>query len=113
MTRPENGPVTPIYVKTDPRMPWPDDTFFYLMTADGLFACRNHKFFRSCVPAPRWPSELARQDTSLNVAYLVYNTPTSFECAFRRPPPAGAGETAHYSAIKRLRNITNELFCVD
>lgn len=69
MTRPENGPITPIYLKTQPRMAWPDDTFFYVMTADGLFVCRNHKFFRSCVPAPRWPSALARQDTFLKVAY--------------------------------------------
>jgi len=69
VTRPENGPLTPIYLKTQPRMAWPDDTFFYVMTADGLFVCRNHRFFRSCVPAPRWPSALARQETFLKVAY--------------------------------------------
>jgi len=69
VTRPESGPITPIYLKTQPRMAWPDDTFFYVMTGDGLFVCRNHKFFRSCVPARRWPSALARQDTFLKVAY--------------------------------------------
>jgi len=69
VTRPENGPITPIYLKTQPRMAWPDDTFFYVMTGDGLFVCRNHRFFRSCVPAPRWPSALARQETFLKVAY--------------------------------------------
>ncbi len=61
--------MTPIYLKTEPEMVWPDDTFFYLVTADGLFVCRNHAFFRSCVPARRWPSELARQDAFLKVAY--------------------------------------------
>lgn len=69
MKHSEDRLVTPIYLKMQAKMPWPDDTFFYVLTADGLFACRNHKFFRSCVRAPHWPSELARQEPFLNVSY--------------------------------------------
>jgi len=69
MKSPQDRPITPIYLKTQAEMAWPDDTFFYLLSADGLFVCRNHKFFRSCVRAPRWPSELARQEPFLKVAY--------------------------------------------
>jgi len=67
--RSQDRPATPIYVKTEDEMVWPDDTFFYLLTADGLFACRNHKLFRSCVVARRWPPQLARQEPFLKVAY--------------------------------------------
>jgi hypothetical protein len=51
---------TPLYVKTDPDMPWPEDeNAFYVLSADGLFFCRNHLFFKSSVPARRWPTGLA------------------------------------------------------
>jgi hypothetical protein len=69
VTRPEDAHRTPIYLKTDREMAWPDDTFFYVMTGDGLFVCRNHPFFRSCVPARRWPSDLARQEPFLKASY--------------------------------------------
>ena len=33
---------TPLYVKTDPDMPWPEDeNAFYVLSADGLFFCRR------------------------------------------------------------------------
>ena len=60
---------TPIYVKTDPNMPWPSDPSFYLLTANGLFLCRNHEFFSSCVAARRWPGELALQQRGLTLRY--------------------------------------------
>jgi PRTRC genetic system protein A len=51
---------TPLYVKTDADMPWPEDeSVFYVLSADGLFFCRNHRFFRSSVPARSWPTGLA------------------------------------------------------
>src|SRR5262245_17316807 len=31
--------------------PWAEDALFYMLTADGLFVCRNHPYFTSCVPA--------------------------------------------------------------
>jgi len=69
VNRPENQLVTPIYLKTQADTPWPEDKVFYLLTADGLFLCRNHPFFRSCVRAPRWPTELARHEPLLAVNY--------------------------------------------
>ncbi|OHB79507.1 MAG: hypothetical protein A2W31_08485 [Planctomycetes bacterium RBG_16_64_10] len=69
MKHPPAPLVTPIYVKTQPETAWPDDTFFYLLTANGLFLGRNHQFFRSCVPARHWPSELRRQEAFLVPTY--------------------------------------------
>jgi hypothetical protein len=61
---------TPIYLKTDASMALPDDVATYhVLTSDGLFLCRNHPFFRSCVPAPDWPSELAPHSASLELRY--------------------------------------------
>ena len=61
--------VTPIYVKADPDMPWPQDSVFYLVSNGGMFLCRNHQFFRSCAPAPCWPRELARQEAFMNLKF--------------------------------------------
>lgn len=63
-----NTLTTPIYLKTDPDAPCSDDdSVFYLLTASGLFMCRNHAFFRSCVPAHHWPSELAPHHERLDL----------------------------------------------
>jgi hypothetical protein len=51
-------------------MPWPaEEKAFYLASADGLFLCRNHPFFRSSVPARRWPAGLAPHEASLRLNY--------------------------------------------
>jgi hypothetical protein len=56
------GPVTPVFVKTSADLPWPEDErIFYILARNGVFLCRNHEFFRSCVPARRGPSELEEQ----------------------------------------------------
>ncbi len=61
---------TPIYLKTDADMALPSDLpAFHVLTGTGLFLCRNHPFFRSCVPAPDWPSELASHRPSLELHY--------------------------------------------
>jgi hypothetical protein len=52
---------TPVYLKTDVDDPWPEDKMFYLLTADGMFLCRNHAFFQSCAPAKTGPTHLAKQ----------------------------------------------------
>jgi hypothetical protein len=62
-------PLTPIYLKMDEAMEWPEDKTFYLLSREGLFLCRNHVFFSSCVPADRWPSELAGQRPFLKFDY--------------------------------------------
>jgi proteasome lid subunit RPN8/RPN11 len=60
--------LTPIYVKTDPELPWPEnDPVFYVLSSSGLFLCRNHVFFRSCVPARTCPSELAAHSQFLQL----------------------------------------------
>ncbi len=66
-----NSPlVTPIYLKLSSTMPWPEDEkVFYLLSRDGLFLCRNTPFFRSCVPVTEFPSELAGQETLLELSY--------------------------------------------
>lgn len=64
------GLLTPVYVKLDPAMPWPEaEPVFFLLTRDGLFLCRNTPFFRSCVPARRFPEDLAPQALFLHVRY--------------------------------------------
>jgi len=54
--------VTPILLKTSAQTPWPEDErLFYLLGCDGLYLCREHEFFRSCVKTTAGPSELAAQ----------------------------------------------------
>jgi proteasome lid subunit RPN8/RPN11 len=69
MTTSNHHPLTPIYLKLEEGMAWPQDKTFYLLSREGLFLCRNHPFFSSCVPADRWPSELARQSPFLKFDY--------------------------------------------
>ena len=57
--------LTPVRLKTGPNDPWPEEPVSYLLAGNDLFLCRNHRLFRSCVPAPTWPRELARQATFL------------------------------------------------
>ena len=60
------APRVPVLLKTGPELPWPDDEpIFYVLGRDGLHVCRNHEFFRSCVPAVRGPSELEEQGSFL------------------------------------------------
>ena len=58
---------TPIYFKLRDDAPWPEDEVFFVLSRDGLHLCRNHRFFRSSVPAPRLPSELGRHETFLEL----------------------------------------------
>lgn len=50
--------ITPIYIKKSMAMRSPTDPVYYLLTSNCLYLCRNHPYYRSCVPAPRWPTEL-------------------------------------------------------
>lgn len=55
-------PDTPVLIKRSAEMPWPvDERMFYILARDGLYICRNHAFFRSCVPAKHGPSDLVDQ----------------------------------------------------
>ncbi len=54
--------LTPILVKDTNEFEWPEnESFFYLLSRDGLFLCRQNEFFLSCVKAKEGPSELATQ----------------------------------------------------
>lgn len=54
--------LTPIVVKQGGETPWPEgERLFYLVARDGLYICRQHEFFRSCVKAKAGPSELGVQ----------------------------------------------------
>ncbi len=69
MSAMENGweqPVTPVLVKTSKDLRWPEDEpIFYILGRNGLYLCRNHEFFRSCVPARQGPSMLEEQTVLL------------------------------------------------
>ena len=65
MKRIDSTLITPIYVKEDSDTHLPTDPVYYLLTGNNLLLCRNHRFYRSCVPAPQWPTELAPHDSSL------------------------------------------------
>jgi hypothetical protein len=69
MKIPDPSLVTPLYVKLKEDMPWPEDSVFYVLASDGLFLCRNFRFYRSCVPARGFPRELAKQRKFLRVRY--------------------------------------------
>lgn len=70
MKHPDPRLHTPIYVKSDPDMVWPqDERVFYLLASEGLYLCRNHRFFSSCVPAPGFPCELATQRKFLRIRF--------------------------------------------
>lgn len=49
----------PVYLKTDPDAPRPDDPEFYWIAQNGTFLCRNHPFFESDVRTDRQPRALA------------------------------------------------------
>ena len=62
--------LTPVFLKTDPNFTWPSqEKAFYLLTGEGLFFCRNHRFFKSAVPAPGWPAELAPHSPFCRMGY--------------------------------------------
>ena len=65
MNRIDSSLITPIYVKQSKDMSLPTDPVYYLLAANNLYLCRNHPFFQSCVPASRWPTELAPHAESL------------------------------------------------
>jgi len=62
--------LTPVLLKTDEAMPWPEDqSVFHLVTADGLYLCRNHEFFVSSVSTNQFPQELAGHHSFLRLRY--------------------------------------------
>jgi hypothetical protein len=66
----------PLYLKTDARMPRPDDPEFYWLTQDGAFLCRNHPFFTSDVPTRRPIRALAPHQPSCLVRYPLVRIST-------------------------------------
>ena len=61
-----DAPPVPVLVKSDPGFAWPEDeSLFYVVAKSGLYVCRNHEFFRSCVPAERGPGQLEKQEPFL------------------------------------------------
>lgn len=53
--------MTQLYIKTKD-MPWPKDSFFYLLAQDGLYKCRNHQFYQSAIKVQTWDREREDQD---------------------------------------------------
>jgi len=53
---------TPVLLKHSPDFEWPTgERAFYVLARDGLYLCRDHPFFRSCVEARGGPSALEEQ----------------------------------------------------
>ncbi len=70
MSESKGAQITPVLLKSHEAEAWPEDeTLFYLVARDGLYICRNHEFFSSCVPARGGPSELEEQPTFMKVAF--------------------------------------------
>jgi hypothetical protein len=63
---PGGTPGAPVLVKHGPGFSWPEDErLFYMVASGGLYVCRNHEFFRSCVRAGRGPGQLEEQKAFL------------------------------------------------
>ncbi len=59
-------PETPVMAKRSADLAWPnDERMFYIVARDGLYICRNHDFFQSCVKSTGGPSELEVQSPFL------------------------------------------------
>jgi hypothetical protein len=70
MKHPDPTLPTPLYVKSSDDMPWPaQESVFHLLTRDGLFICRNNRFFSSAVPAANFPSALGEQGMFCKIRY--------------------------------------------
>ncbi len=53
---------TPLLLAKDSAFTWPEhERHFTLIARDGLFTCRNHELFTSCVRAERGPGQLEAQ----------------------------------------------------
>ena len=103
---------TPIYLKTGEMKDWPMHKVFYLLTRDGLFLCRNHEWFKSCVLAKRGPGELAEHQESLRHSYpsiprVLLEKAVGF---FSRVHEQNQCESALILAWNRLTNQM-ELYC--
>jgi hypothetical protein len=61
--------IPPVYIKTEYDEFWSEDGVFYILGSNGLFLCRNQKFFTSCVPANNWPCALGKQESFLKISY--------------------------------------------
>lgn len=66
--KPQPNLFTPIVFKRNDET-WSDESAFFMLAANGLFLCRNHAFFRSSVPAPNFPSELAEQPAFMRLNF--------------------------------------------
>jgi proteasome lid subunit RPN8/RPN11 len=62
--------VNSLVIKRGEDFEWPEDRkMFYLLASTGLFKCRNHEFFRSCVPATKGPGELVQQESFMECGF--------------------------------------------
>ncbi len=59
----------PLYLKTGDDMPRATDSEFYLLARNGLFFCRNHRFFCSDVLCSRGPGCLAEHDVQCQLNF--------------------------------------------
>jgi hypothetical protein len=61
--------LTPVHLRTRGNDRWPEDPVFYMLASSGLYLCRNHPFFQSCVPARHWPMDLDSQESFFRPSY--------------------------------------------
>lgn len=60
---------TKVIIKRDQDTPWEPDSMFYMLTANGLFTCRNHEWFTSSALAKSGPDELAEHKPFIQLRY--------------------------------------------
>lgn len=65
------GLSAPVYLKTDKDEPRPSDPFFYYITGDGIFKCRNNMFFKSSVKVDKLPGTLAEHTSKLTLEFPI------------------------------------------
>jgi hypothetical protein len=59
----------PVHLRTRGNDRWPKEPVFYILASSGLYLCRNHPFFQSCVPARHWPMDLGPQESFFRPSY--------------------------------------------
>lgn len=61
---------TPVYLKTEEGEPRPTDPFFYYITKNGIFKCRNNQFFESDVECKTLP-DLVSHKSGLTLNFPI------------------------------------------
>ena len=100
----------PLYLKTDIDRPRFTDAEFYLLARNGLFFCRNHRFFQSDLLCSRGPGWLVEHDEQcqLNFPKIKKTMLERIVGFFRESARSMVRKPSFFSAgIERSTNIAS------